>query len=471
MLLNFLPAHQAKKFGKIKKTHYYNINMIIDNPRRIWKLLRYVWIFLYLSYCKTKDVFISQYNGTTRELFILKIIFIYFIYLGFSYYLEPRIIDFIYLDIPYYQQIQFMLLNMGIFKNSVSNLNHLSNDNAIFALDLVNSDYSLNNIITNLEIMACSFKSSKVIILVSPHSNDHTRDIITNWKKNIKDCNLIHQKTQSIIYNPSLLINNNLDKTDMMLINTNYTKNKRIFWKDGSIDIIAITPRKELEAVQNMIETKRVHPEFDVDIGEYRAIFHRNLLLDKALELYNDNNNNNNDNNKNGKDYLIFIGANTMINFDVQSVATQFKIAWNYGYDVVCANGIKYNGWYYDSFPTILEDNTWFIGIGRIKNTKTIRNKQFINVNSCNNGFISYDLKLIKDTGCKYLETKKAFKQVPSIKNFTSKQKIKPKRISLHVPFNFCLKERGDAKISIASKAYTYLGVEKTILTQLDERM
>lgn len=427
--------------------------------------MRWIWIFLYLSYCKTKDVVISQYNATTRELFVLRCLFLYLIYNGLSY-TYPRLFDFGFMDISYHEQLKFMLLNMGIISNSIKNLNYLSNDNVIFALDLVNAEKSINGVLSNLEIMACSFQSSQIIVLVSPYSRDHTRDIIQNWKDNIPDCDTIHRKTKPLFF--SLFDNNNdinLNHNDMMIIDTNYSNNNndRIFWKGGHIDIIAMTPRKELEAVQSMVERKHGDPEYPVDLGEYRAIFHRNLILQKALKMYQLNNNENNDK---GKDYLIFVGADHMINFDVQSIATQFKIAWKeHKYDVVCANGIKYNGWYYDSFPTILADNTWFIGIGRDKTTKLIKSKQFVDANSCNSGFVAYDLKLIKDTNCKYFEQRNVENAVPSIKNFT--KKYNPRLISYHVPFNYCLKERGNAKIAIASKAYTFLGVEKSRLTMM----
>ena len=158
-----------------------------------------------------------------------------------------------------------------------------------------------------------------------------------------------------------------------------------------------------------------------------------------------------------------------MKNFDVQSIGREFKKAWDMGLDVVCANGIKYNGWYYDSFPTILTDNTWFLGKSHISNTHIIRSQQFMEVNSCNNGFIAYDLKMLEETKCKYMETKQALQRIGSLSNFTAKNQ--PKAISFHVPLNFCLKERGNARIAIASRAYSYLGVIKSPLSAMDDRL
>ena len=34
--------------------------------------------------------------------------------------------------------------------------------------------------------------------------------------------------------------------------------------------------------------------------------------------------------------------------FDVQMIAHEFSYAWRAGFDIVCANGVKYTGWYVD---------------------------------------------------------------------------------------------------------------------------
>ncbi len=63
-------------------------------------------------------------------------------------------------------------------------------------------------------------------------------------------------------------------------------------------------------------------------------------MLNKALEIYDISYQNSN------KWYLMFVGAGNSINFDINNIGKEFYEAWNVCYDVVCANGIRYNGWY-----------------------------------------------------------------------------------------------------------------------------
>ena len=401
------------------------------------KRLRFIWIFIYFTFCKMKNCLISQCKSST-ELLFLKLIFIYFIYIGISN-ISPRVDEIMNLDIPYIEQFQFLLLNIGIIKNSVSDLNQLSNDNVIFALDLVHSQNSLYQILSSLELLSCSFQSAHIVIFVSAHSTDHTRDIVKYWKSKTPNCTNIHSKVA-----PSI-----------------FSRNDRVFHPNGTIHIQTITPRNELEEVQRMIDLKR--GDLTMDIGEYRRVFYRNLLLNKALKIYDAE-----FETHNGNNYLIFLEATSMKDFDVQSIGSEFKIAWNSQYDVVCANGVKYNGWYIDSFPTILDDNTWFIGIDKYTNTKRIRSEQFVDVNSCNNEFVAYDLKMIKETKCRYYTMKEGSEKIKSLNGFIDK--YHPQRMSVHVPFNYCLKERGNAKIAIASRAYTYLGVGTSPFMSFDDR-
>ena len=409
------------------------------------KRFRFIWIFIYFTFCKIKNVLITQCKSNT-ELLILKLIFIYFVYIGLSN-VGPRMDEIIRLDIPYIEQFQFMLLNIGILKNSITDLKQLSNDNVIFALNLVNSEHSLPQILSSMEVLGCSFKSAHIIIFVSAHSIDHTKDIIKHWQSEPPNCTNIHSKVVPFTFGSS--------------------SNDRVFHTNGSVDIVAITPRKELEEIERMIETKR-GGNTQIDIGEFRNIFHQNLLLDKALEIYDDEGEGGGGGGG-GNDYLIFVEAAALVDFDIQSIGTEFERAWRSGYDVVCANGIKYNGWYFDSFPTILTDHTWFIGIDKYTCTNTIRSEQFVDVNSCNNGFIAYDLKLIKETKCRYFTTAEAHEWIHTLSNFT--KRYSPESISLHVPFNYCLKERGNAKIAIASRAYTYLGVIKDPSISINDRL
>ena len=125
------------------------------------------------------------------------------------------------------------------------------------------------------------------------------------------------------------------------------------------------------------------------------------------------------------------------------------------GYDIVCANGVKLWGWYYDSYASVFEDGWWAYGMNRWKLSNRVRAERFYGMRSCFGGFASYNMQLLVKTKCKYEHFGWGYAKVKTFAKFVDLYKINT--ACEHLPINFCLRENG-AKIAIASEATAYYG-------------
>ena len=106
-----------------------------------------------------------------------------------------------------------------------------------------------------------------------------------------------------------------------------------------------IQPRSEFEEIAALMQKQET--EGYSHVREERYVIYRNFLLDKVTSYY-----------KQYKketgisiDYLFWVDMD-LRGIDIQAIASEFSYAWRAGFDVVCTNGIKYTGWYYDSYAT-----------------------------------------------------------------------------------------------------------------------
>ena len=161
---------------------------------------------------------------------------------------------------------------------------------------------------------------------------------------------------------------------------------------------------------------------------------------------------------KTGKriDYLIWIDMD-LRGFDMQGVASEFPIAFRSGYDVVCANGMKYSGWYYDSYATIYDDGTWAHGVPRYQITNEIRTPPsgIYDMKSCFGGFAAYHLDFLLQSGCRYEHFGWAYAKVPEFASFADKHMLH--KSCEHLPLNLCLRQNG-AKIGVSTHAHSLYG-------------
>ena len=188
------------------------------------------------------------------------------------------------------------------------------------------------------------------------------------------------------------------------------------------------------------------------NIREEIYAIYRNYLLDKVIE-WNSNNNNNN-NNRYDVDHLIWIDMD-LRGFDVSSIAHEFSVGWRNGYDVLCTNGIKYTGWYYDSYATLFYNNVWAHGMPRWKISNIIRDYRYYDMRSCFGGFASINFKLLLHSNCRYESFGHSYAKLSEFEQFADKEMIH--KVCEHLSMNMCLRENG-AKIAVSTRAHSFYG-------------
>jgi len=141
--------------------------------------------------------------------------------------------------------------------------------------------------------------------------------------------------------------------------------------------------------------------------------------------------------------------------FDIQMIANEFSYAWRAGYDVVCTNGVKYTGWFYDSYAAVYEDGAWAYGNNRWAISNRIRGDRFHEMKSCFGGLAAYNLPFLVQTGCRYEHFGWAYHKIETFAKFADLYHID--RTCEHLPINFCLRQNG-GRLAVASDALSFYG-------------
>ena len=183
-------------------------------------------------------------------------------------------------------------------------------------------------------------------------------------------------------------------------------------------------------------------------VREERYVIYRNFLLDKVTSYYHEYKK------QTGIsiDYLFWVDMD-LRGIDIQAIASEFAYAWRAGFDVVCTNGIKYTGWYYDSYATVYEDGVWAYGMERWRITNRIRGERFYEMKSCFGGFAAYNLPFLIESQCKYQHFGWAYGRLDTFRKFADIYHID--RTCEHLPFNFCIREHG-GKLAVATEAHSF---------------
>jgi len=356
-------------------------------------------------------------------------------------------------------QAGLWLSNAGFTQPPIEDLNAFHGYNIAIAGMVKDAEKTLPTLIKQLEIFACAFDSAHIFVLES-NSEDHTREIIKNWKLNPPDCEDVHNSLLNSLPNRIKKrikhINDKKKKEDQQN-NQDEDNNEdhhpefgdhRIFHKGGKLIIKPIQPAREFEEIEALKQRKLT--EGYGSVREERYVIYRNFLLDtvrKYYETYKE---------ETGIqiDYLFWVDMD-LRGIDIQSVASEFSYAWRAGFDVVCTNGIKYTGWYYDSYATVYEDGVWAYGMERWRITNRIRGERFYEMKSCFGGFAAYNLPFLISTDCKYQHFGWAYGRLDSFRKFADIYHID--RTCEHLPFNFCVREHG-GKLAVATEAHSFYG-------------
>ena len=247
-----------------------------------------------------------------------------------------------------------------------------------------------------------------------------------------------------------LKINTENEKRDENI--KKYKPNDNLINIDGIVSKDIFQPKKEFPEILDIMKRHKSTNAYNV--REERYVIYRNYLLNKVSEWYHDWMNNNDDIEKNDIDYLIWIDLD-LKGFDISSIAHEFSVGWKLGYDVLCTNGIKYTGWYYDSYATVFHDGEWSHGIDRWRISNKIRDYRFYDMRSCFGGFTAYNFKLLLNSGCKYQHFGSAYSQITEFQQFSDAYMLH--KVCEHLPLNFCLRENG-AQIGVATRAHSFYG-------------
>eukprot|EP01083_Nonionella_stella_P063532 165071_1 len=386
----------------------------ISNALLIRNLCCILWKRLFISLCKLYQ---------NKESIILLIIFLYFAGLGWTA-LIPHIADTIHMKLPFREQLHWLLLNAGWrTPYMTTDMNALSNYSVVILGLVKDSQKSLPNLLFQLKIFACSFKYAHFFVLES-NSNDNTAQMIKDWGSAPDNCSslnnqLSHQSFTDYIFaiNPAHPLR-------------------------GIVDKDIFQPKKEFDEVLDVMKKhKSRNPKI---VREERYVIYRNYLLDQMNAWYKQQNED--------IDYLIWVDMD-LRGFDISSIVEEFAIGFALGYDVLCTNGIKYGGWYYDSYATVFANGTWTHGIDRWKITNHIRDYRFYNMSSCFGGLAAYKLEYVLRTQCKYEHFDAAYSNIPQFTQFSDSNMVR--KVCEHLPFNFCLYQHG-AHVAVATKARSF---------------
>ena len=175
-------------------------------------------------------------------------------------------------------------------------------------------------------------------------------------------------------------INNN--NNDVTMININAKIDKTIYQPNTEFD--------EIKSFMNQHQTNNIN-----QIREDRYVVYRNYLLNNIKEWTMNNNDIN-------IDYLIWIDMD-LTGIDLISIFNTYIELYDNAnensdiikYDVICGNGIKYGGWYYDSYASVLYNNEWLHGYKNYNITNSLLKYKYYEMNSCFGGFVSYDIEAL----------------------------------------------------------------------------
>lgn len=154
-------------------------------------------------------------------------------------------------------------------------------------------------------------------------------------------------------------------------------------------------------------------------------------------------------------DYVIWLDMD-LRGLDVSAAVSELGAAWLAGYDVVCASGVKYNGWYYDSFATVLDDGSFLYGVDPVAISNEMTDFRFRQVRSCFGGFAAYDWRTLSASRCDYSHFARAYANNRMFARFCDDHPLAV-RTCEHLPLNFCLYQSG-AQLAIATRMFSYYG-------------
>jgi len=426
-----------------------------SKAQSITKPFRYLFIFAHLVFLRFKYLCYSQWQRP--ELFLLKCLFLYYLWDAWEY-IQPHLNDVRNLDMTWTDQTSLWLHNAAFTTPTIEDMNAFSGYHVAIAGMVKDAEKTLPNLLAQLEIFACSFDSAHFFILES-NSKDHTREIIKEWARNPPDCESVHNRLLYSLPNKikkQLKHRNDKRKQNSDLAQESTDRNAnhpefgdhRIFHKGGKIIPRPIQPEREFEEIE-ILKHKAETEGYD-RVREERYVIYRNFLLDTVSKYYKDYKN------QTGIsiDYLFWVDMD-LRGIDMQAVADEFSYAWRAGYDVVCTNGIKYTGWYYDSYATVYEDGIWAYGTARWLITNRVRGERFYDMKSCFGGFAGYNLPFLIETGCRYQHFGWAYGRLQTFKRFADIYHID--RTCEHLPLNFCIREHG-GKLAVATEAHSFYG-------------
>eukprot|EP01084_Bolivina_argentea_P149371 260929_1 len=377
-----------------------------------------------------------------KELVILTIIFIYFAYIGIES-LIPHITDIMHMKLPLHEQLHLFLLNSGWITPTVEHMPSFSEYSVVLLGMVKDSEKSLPNLLYQLDILACAFKYAHFFVLES-NSNDNTRQIIKDWSKSSIDCALLNNKLQQQSLHKFIFLSSMYKKHK----DIQYTKHvgDAVLNVNGIVNKSIFQPREEFrEILEIMKRHKSTNPR---TVREERYVIYRNYLFDKVNEWYI------NSKNEIKIDYLLWIDMD-LRGFDISTIAYEFSVGWQLGYDVLCSNGIKYTGWYYDSYSTVFYNGIWSHGIDRWNITNQIRDYRFYDMRSCFGGLAAYKFDFLLHSKCKYEYFREAYSKISEFKEFVDEYNIY--KACEHLALNFCLRQNG-AKLAVATRAHSFYG-------------
>ena len=203
-----------------------------------------------------------------------------------------------------------------------------------------------------------------------------------------------------------------------------------------SLRMSAILPNKEFKLIEK--EGKNQNRE------ERYAVYRNELLAKIGAEM-------------DSFDHLIWLDYD-LRGFDASAAHRELSLGWQLGYDLVCANGVKYNGWYYDSYATVLPSLfSSLYSAPPIALSNRLALWRFAHARSCFGGFASYRSSALISANCSYYHsTAIAYSQIASFARFVDSHPLSTSFCE-HIPFNFCLIEHG-ARAAIATNMHSYYG-------------
>jgi len=331
--------------------------------------------------------------------------------------IRPRLLDVVKLDLALSQQSHLLLANMGIDSPEITDLHELKHYHIAIAGMVKNAEKSLPNLMRQIEMLSCAFNTTHIFVLES-NSVDGTREIIRNWAQHPPQCEDVRRRMYK----------------------------RHALHGGGNVSIHAIQPDEEFDGITKW-RSQQNGPKMP---REERYVVYRNVLLDAVTQHF-----------KAHKartgisiDYLFWIDMDLRA-FDLQGIANEFSAAWRDGHHVVCANSIKYSGWYYDSYATVFRDWEWAYPLRRWVSANRIRKDRFSAMQSCFGGVAAYDLPFAVDSECRYHHISHAVNEIESFSTFADTHKLN--KTCEHIPFNFCLGEHG-GKLAVASGAHSFYG-------------